>query len=270
MAIDRTTVGKVSIFLNLVLALIFTGWAIGVWANHVDWQTPPGKSADREGRLEKLNKEIATLGAVQNRTLARWAGLHATLVSAEEQRQPRADWYREQLALIRTGQVGNQAAQFPVAELPPLGGEDPELLDILQANRTGGFQLRPQLAQQRRPVMYRAEGLPASAPPVPLLSLVAYDSALKQRADDIATTHQQIQRSIEQQQAASDQLNGVPGKSKGLRELLEEQRVAFNASQEEIYFLQQPTAVEQDDLRRLKRRLQQAQEREAELRGGRR
>ena len=52
-------------------------WAVGVWANHVDWQTPPGKGADRKGRLEKLNDEIRALGEAQNRTLAVWVGRHA-------------------------------------------------------------------------------------------------------------------------------------------------------------------------------------------------
>lgn len=260
MNIDRTTVGRVSVYVNLVLALIFSGWAVGVWANHVDWQTPAGKTTDRKGRLEKLNDEIRALGDAQNRTLARWVGLHVTLVSAEAQRQPRADWYKEQLDLIRTGQLGNMREQFPVAELPPIGGADPDLFDILQR---GTFKRLPTI--QRRPVAYRAEGLPPNAPPVPLQSLDAYKATLEQRANDLADVQNQIQTTIKEQEQASDRLNGVPGKSKGLRELLEEQRVAFNASQEEMYLLQQPTAVEQDDLFRLNRRLKRLQEREAEL-----
>lgn len=265
MTMNRTTVGQVAVYANLVLALIFTGWAVGVWANHVDWQTPAGKGTDRKGRLETLKDEIRDLGQAQNRTLAQWAGLNKTLVSAEGQRQPRADWYTEQLELMRTGQRGNMREPYPVAQLPPTGGVDPELFNILQGMKDGTFQRRSAL--QRRPVTYRAEGLPASAPPVYLQSQDAYRVALQTQADSLTAVQKQIQATILEQQQASDQLNGVPGKSKGLRELLDEQRDAYNASQEEMYFLQQPTAVEQDDLRRLKRRLDQEKARAAELAG---
>jgi hypothetical protein len=255
-----TTFGKVLVFANLVLALVFTGWAVGVVANHVDWVTPPGKS-DRKGRLETLNEEIAKLARSRDATLARWRGLHTTLDRAEKQRKPRADWYEEQRVLMRTGQRGNAAEPVPVAELPALGGVDPELLDILQFAR-GAYTLKP---LQRQPVMYRAAGLPAAARPVPLQSMAGFAAALQRRGEELVVVQRDIQARIVEQQEASDRLNGVAGKSKGLRELLEEQRVAFNASQEEMYFLQQPSAIELDDLRRLQRRLQHLQQREQEL-----
>src|SRR5205823_1935899 len=112
--------------------------------------------------------------------------------------------------------------------------------------------------ERRTPVQYKGQTL---------LSLDRYAEELRRKEEELAQTQKLIQDALAAQQVESDRLNGVPGKSKGLRELLEEQRVAFNASNEEQYLLVQPAALQLDYLRRLQHRLKMIQERQAELGG---
>jgi hypothetical protein len=208
-----TQFGKLLVVFNVVLSLVFLAWAAAVYTEHVDWVTPAGGGADQKGRLEQLKEEITALDAERNRVFARWHAVNRSLAAAEADRQPRRDWYAEQLKVVETGTdtAGNKV-EPPVRELPPE-------VDGLVAYRSRA---------PRKPITYNGQ---------PLQSLTYYGEQLVDRDQKVKEGQALVQKLIDEQKVLTEKLNGSPAIGKGLRDLFGEQVAAAQASADEQEYL---------------------------------
>lgn len=108
-----TRLGKVLVFLNLTLALVFAAWALAVYTQRVDWLDRKKDQADERswGRIAVLKDDIARVNGSGDRPgprgLAelRWLSALAEVRAAEAQRLANQQWYAAQLADLENGQA---------------------------------------------------------------------------------------------------------------------------------------------------------------------
>jgi hypothetical protein len=111
--------GKIGLFLNLALALLFAVWGFGIFINRTDW------TAESKARADQLQK----LSQARNKLLEQ---LEATtpLYITQEKRRPLLDkFYADQLESLRSGKDQPRALIYnkgvlqydPATTLPRLG-----------------------------------------------------------------------------------------------------------------------------------------------------
>ena len=110
--------GRLSLWLNLSLAVFFAIWGFGLYANRMDWKA---ESKDRSDQLRKLGGEISKLAPE----------VEATRPAAVEQdaRRPTLNaWYAAQLESLHSGKdkpkalVYNKGVlEYDAQHLPKLG-----------------------------------------------------------------------------------------------------------------------------------------------------
>jgi hypothetical protein len=205
-----TTLGKAFVLINLVLSLMMAAFAAAIYSGHIDWA---GKGTSVTGEKSQGVVPQAKAAAdddakAANTGLARWAGAVADLGQLEAQRPKDPAVFAEQLDILegvnKAGQpVGGAVQTFTVA----IGQDGKALLDPL-----GLPQLQPQ------------------PPAKPLLSRRAALDELKKKDEDIKKAMATVADLIKQEADRTVEINGVPGKQKGLRDLLaEETQVQQNA-----------------------------------------
>src|SRR5205085_9024924 len=99
-----TTLGKVFVFIQFVLAICLLGVGVGLYANHTDW----------EAKIKDEAKRINDLAAERDRAEARWNNATNRLQQVEGERPIRLQRYAEKLALMEKG-PGPAGAQPPQA-----------------------------------------------------------------------------------------------------------------------------------------------------------
>lgn len=175
-----TKVGKILLFLNLSLGLLFAFWGVGLYMNRVNWTNTktgdrPGVYAANTAEMDLYKKAIPL--SIQGREAAR-----AEVTLWEQRRPAHALKYGRLLESMRTGNDKIQVVRF-------LGG-------LLQIGPDGSPQFFPSEARSIKV----NEQLYASK----------QKAILEVRAD--------IAKLIKDEQALTDQLIGVnPGKIGGLR-----------------------------------------------------
>ncbi|CAN5180026.1 hypothetical protein BH10PLA2_BH10PLA2_22170 [soil metagenome] len=111
--------GKIGLFLNLALALLFAVWGFGVFINRTDWTL---ESKTRADQLQKLSQ-------ARNKVLEQ-VQLTRPLYVIQESRRPVLDkFYAEQLEALRSGKDTPRALVYskgvlqydPTTNLPRLG-----------------------------------------------------------------------------------------------------------------------------------------------------
>jgi hypothetical protein len=195
-----TRLGKILVFVNLVLTLMLAAFALGVFTNRIDWVgTPPNQS---EGEIKKREAEIATLKEVYTRSVTRWQRESADLPAQIASRQKNQGWYAQQLKAVVEGKGANQ----PIDVLVFNNG-------ALQVDGNTGL---PVLRQAANPNW---------------LPIRAQDEVLAAVDKDVASTAKEIQATITKEEELSKILNGVPG---GLRSVLADTQEARRASELEL------------------------------------
>ncbi len=112
-----TLFGKVLVLLNLTLALGMAFWAVGVYAQYIDYNTkapPPGADA---GPLLRLNDEVKARNEELNGAELRWAKPYKYLGLIQNSRDLNQKWYGEQLQAMVTGRGPLQVASVKAGQI---------------------------------------------------------------------------------------------------------------------------------------------------------
>ena len=110
--------GKLSLWLNLALAVFFAIWGFGLYSNRMDWKA---ESKDRSDQLRKLGAEISKMVPEVEAT--------RPLAGQQDDRRPKLNaWYAAQLESLRSGKDKPKALvynkgllQYDAQGLPKLG-----------------------------------------------------------------------------------------------------------------------------------------------------
>ncbi|MFN4261218.1 MAG: hypothetical protein ACK4RK_18170 [Gemmataceae bacterium] len=98
--------GKIFVFFNLMLSILFLSWALGVYMNRLDWAphlNEMGKEIPNTGRLNELRAQMSPLLAAQQMAEKRRQSATRRLAPLEAKRPQTRDWYKEQLLILETG-----------------------------------------------------------------------------------------------------------------------------------------------------------------------
>src|SRR5260370_21271258 len=132
--------GRILLFANLGLSLMFAFWALGVYRHPMDF---PSESETRKKEIEGYKKVLAGTGDGRGAE-ARWQLAQHNLKAAEARRPELVKWYAERLEALRSGPGQPQALVY---------------------DKAGKLQIEPQTG---RPVL--APVLHSGGQPVPGLS----------------------------------------------------------------------------------------------------
>lgn len=113
-----TMFGKILVFLNLTLSLVFATWALGVWTQRVDWTDKKKDASDERswGKVAVAREEMSRLNGAGDkpgpRGLAelRWLSAVADVRATEKERGRRQEWYADQLVALDKGTTVKGAA----------------------------------------------------------------------------------------------------------------------------------------------------------------
>src|SRR5262245_20524459 len=106
---NLTTAGRIALFVNLALSLLFAFWGLGIYSQRINWTDK--KLGEREGEYARRDTQIKQLKDAFNRVDARWdAALKSPrgVLAVEAVRPRNQDWYRQQLEVLRTGGVNQR------------------------------------------------------------------------------------------------------------------------------------------------------------------
>jgi hypothetical protein len=197
-----TLAGKIALFVNLALSLMFAFWGFGVYSQHVNWQ----------GEYAKLGKEIKDLQAAQQRIDGSWRTASQGVLSLESLRPKKQNWYQQQLGILKSGDANQKILDI-----------DFEQGQIKIDAKTGLPVMRLVTDQTKKPV-------PG------LFSLPVLNDTYTRKATAIVAVTEEIKKLVEQEKLLTDQLGD--GKIRGLRFDLAQQLAAEKQSLDEQEYLQ--------------------------------
>src|SRR5262245_26708801 len=93
-----TRLGKLLVFLNVALSVLFAAWAGFMLALRVDWSADKNKGGELSARKEKID---ATLKNALPQAETRWKAEQARLAALETPRPAERKWYTEQFQILR-------------------------------------------------------------------------------------------------------------------------------------------------------------------------
>lgn len=197
---NMTKTGKYLTYANLILALVFLSWAIGLYANAVPWHTPPAGDGVRvQGQVDQLKEQIGAATRSRDAADNRWADATLELQALEKQRPQLQNLYANRIKAARRGNV--QGIEPPVQNL-----------------EFQGENVKP-------------TGAPVQFDGAPALTFDGYAKAIQDKIKEIADTHDEINKVVEEKAALTRQIDGfdppggaerVTADQKGLRRRLYE------------------------------------------------
>jgi hypothetical protein len=125
-----TAFGKLLVFVQFILSIVFLTWAIGLYSQRIDWA--PGKTLlgdpipEVKGRVGELADEIKTFvgdakdkDGSRDKAELRWQTAYQGLADATKSREEYQRWYKDQLSLAQRGEdtLGRRPADAPVRHL---------------------------------------------------------------------------------------------------------------------------------------------------------
>jgi hypothetical protein len=200
-----TTAGKALVLINVVLSVVLAGLAFGIYSNHVDW---PGVNmpANRRASAEYPSKKAAVddLQKAAPIGVARWNEALTELMTLEKTRPADQATYEQNLRALDKG---------------------PSPVRLLVRQAKGG-------------IILGANGLPAlKVANPPLLARDDAMAAIERTEKEIADTIEATQKVIQEEQKLTEEINGVGGGQKGLRDLVNEEMVAKENAVKELEYL---------------------------------
>jgi len=202
-----TLIGKLFVFVNLVLSVLIAGAGCALYLNHINWTDKAGKDGGQEGRLLALRKKIDALIGSRAVIEQRWREARspevtspeakaASLLPLEKTRYDDRAWYQEQLEHIRK----RAAADKPVLEV--------ELDKDYQPVPDGTPLKRPKM----RPATYN-EKFPLDK------SMLTYEGELQSKRQSNEKLLADLAKELEESTVETDKLGGKDVRA-GLDELL--------------------------------------------------
>jgi hypothetical protein len=230
-----TQTAKSLVIANLVLAVVFVAWAVGLATNQVPWHTPKVQDGPKvEGMVAQLQAQITALTKARDSADQTWGDAYVGVQQAEKQR---ADAQKYEADLLRSARQGDVAEIKPPVQQLAFNGA---LLDITK--RTG-----------RPAVTINSTGENA-------LSIAGYHQKIQQTLDEMQKAQAEITRLMGETEALTKQINGVPPpnpaaptlEEKGLRVQIQDQTDLIHGLQLEQQYLRSPLTyltVQRDQLR---------------------
>jgi hypothetical protein len=228
-----STLGKVLVLVHGALALTVLAWAVGVFTNRIDWNTPPaaGGKETTPGLYARQEAKAKEYTAAVDRSYTRWTTNLNQVAVLEAERYPRRTYYGIVLYAMQTGtRPDGKGGQVPVN--PPVQDIYPYApngyLDVPRDPRTGILDVTRAFARKAYDVR---PGIPAKA-------VVQYDTDMKKQVEDIHASQQQSAQLIAEREKLNKEIVGVtqPMRIKGLRTLITEQKtIQDNGDTEDRY-----------------------------------
>ena len=189
---NMTQTGKILTYVNLVLALVFAAWAVGLYLNEVPWHTPPATEGLRvQGLVDQLKEQQAAALKARDAADARWAEATLEVQALENQRPKFQQLYVNRIKAARRGNVP---------------GIDP----AVQA-------LEFDEQQNLKPT-----GAPVQFDNVPALTFDAYAKAIQAKIQEITDTENEIRKTIDETKAITLQIDGFDPPGGGERKTADE------------------------------------------------
>jgi hypothetical protein len=240
-----TKTGKILTYANLVLALVFASWAIGLYANAVPWKTPTSDGGvPVQGLIEQLKDQITSATAARTAADNRWADATNDVKALEKQRPQFQTLYANRMKAARRGGV---AGIDPPVQNVEFQGDD-----------------------------VKTNGAPVQFDGSPALSFDAYAKAVQDKIKEIADTQDEIKKITDETKALTLQIDGFdpPGgaerttaEQKGLRRRLFELQKQADDLRLEMDYLRSPLTTATLDTALLKQRQAALTARLNELKG---
>ncbi len=119
-----TLAGKIALFVNLALSLVFACWGIAIYSNHIN--TTEKKIGEREGEAAKRTKLLKDLQDQRSLGESRLAAASASLLDEEQKRPKLQQWYGQQLDYLRKGDGAIRDLPITIGKdgLPQLAGAE--------------------------------------------------------------------------------------------------------------------------------------------------
>ncbi|HLJ94217.1 MAG TPA: hypothetical protein VKU02_13600 [Gemmataceae bacterium] len=205
-----TLAGKIALFANLVLSLMFAFWGFGIYSQRINWSDK--KIGDREGEYAIRDAEIKQLQKSRPNVEKGWLDATQAVVHLEADRPKKQQWYAQQLAILKTGDAKQKILDIEFEQgrsrIDPKTG-----LPRLKAVTDASNKLIPGLA-----------------------SLPVLNSAYREIQGNIVKITEEIERLLQEEKQLTEQLGN--GKDRGLRFDLAQQQVAEKRSLDEQEYLQ--------------------------------
>jgi hypothetical protein len=198
-----TLLGKILVFVNLVLSLGMAAIALGIYTNHIDW---PAILETKDPQEVARTAEVTRAQQAVELAARRLDAARATLAELEQRRPANQKWYDEHLALLESGKG-------------PLSN--------LVYDKNGKLQVDP---KTELPVLAQAPGLRSRK------DFLEGPGGIAETEKLIQDQMKKINDDVKIEEELTKEINGDKGKEKGLRDLLrEEQQAAQNARGELEY-----------------------------------
>jgi hypothetical protein len=245
---------KFLVWANLVLSLVFLGWAIGLYTQRLDWaphkELITGKVDEKSGRLYAMHEEIEEL--VKNRDLAeqRWQKDAHDLPALEGKRLEHKQFYEDQLLLAQHGK--DSKSQTPkdrpvVAELVP----DPDA--PAQGLPDGTYVIDP---KKLKPIKSRDQDVK---------SIAEYDELYRKLRKEIDDLQVEIDKLVEENTRLTKLIAGDPGKTMGERAKLDAKLNYKKLFDDEMLILRPLLVTQRINIEQQKQRLAALEARLKEL-----
>jgi hypothetical protein len=207
-----TMAGRIALFANLALSMLFAFWGFAIYSQRVNWTNQ--KLGDRESEFAKRDAQIKQFSTARDRVEQRWAAYLKSprgVVALESSRPPRQQWYQQQIELLKTGDANQKilGVDFEQGQIRMEPNGLPRMSGIID--------------QAKRPISG-------------LASLVVLNDAYIRIQKEIVRLTEEIEKLVQQEKDLTEQLGD--GKARGLRFDLAEQQLAEKRALDEQDYLQ--------------------------------
>jgi hypothetical protein len=253
-----TLLGKILVFLTVVLSFVMLAWAIALYTHHIDWSDAKATADRPAGELVARKARVTEANASVNLANARWREamngndgkdnrpIHAGLLQWEKRRDGDRAWYA---ALLKAADVG------------PDGNGDKVIIKRI-ATKDG--QPLPDPANPTLPaLLVDAERRKTQEEPKgePLYCFKWYEKELGRLAGEIAKNQAEQQRLAKEEEALTEQAIGP----KGLRQRIWDEEGKLARVAEELKDVESRKTNSLVDTELLVRRRAQLERRVGEL-----
>lgn len=227
-----TTAGKIALFANLALSMMFAIWGFGIYSQRINWSDK--KIGERDGEYAIRATEIKQLEETRQRVYRRWLDSTQGLVRLEELRPKKQAWYKQRIDILKTGNATQKIEDIVFEQ------------GRIKLDPKTGYPLMKAVADQTNK-------------PIPgLASLPVLDANYGQIQKNIVKVTEDIANLVAEATQLTEQLGD--GKVRGLRFDLAQQLVAEKQSLDEQEYLQPllyNSMVEQQSLEERQRALEE-------------
>ena len=238
---------KFLVYTNLVLSLVFLGWALALYMQRLDWAPHKslikGEIDQKTGIMYRLTEEVRELGEASELGEKRYQNDAYALPAAEKRRLDYQKWYLDQIAL---GERGKDTQGKDVK---------PPVIELVRDPKDQMLSMDP---KDRKPLKSREQDVEP---------LEIYMEQYRKLKKDIDDTQAEIEKLVEENKQLTERIAGIPGKTRGIRGDLEANVNYKRLFDDEMSILKPLLVNQRINVEQQKRRLAELEARYKELQG---